>query len=242
MSIAYDAVSSGSGTSSFSWTHTPVGTPKGVFVFVQVNASTSTTHVSGVTYGGVAMTQQQVAVDSVGETGTCFGFFLGSSIPTGAQTVAVTVADGSKSEFADAITVTAAADTRLAGTGSGKVEGDIADPSVTITGISGASYGAAGLFSGQNTVPAITAGTGQTMRNQQDFGTTTTSVESSTSEQASGDLTMAFTVAIEDVAMVAIAIEEAISSVKTWNGLARASVKTIQGLAIASVKTVNGLA
>ena len=36
--------------------------------------------------------------------------------------------------------------------------------------------------------------------------------------------------------------EEADTSIKTINGLAKASVKTVNGLAIASVKTINGLA
>ena len=37
-------------------------------------------------------------------------------------------------------------------------------------------------------------------------------------------------------------VEEADTSIKTINGLAKASVKTVNGLAIASVKTINGLA
>lgn len=37
-------------------------------------------------------------------------------------------------------------------------------------------------------------------------------------------------------------LQEATTSIKTVNGLAKASVKTVNGLAIASVKTVNGLA
>jgi hypothetical protein len=209
MAIAFDATSNQINTGSLSITHTPVGTPKGVFFFVIVNNDTATP--TSVTYGGVAMTLINSAADSSGEIGSCFGYFLGSSIPTGAQTVAATVTAG-KDVAGVVITVTAAGNTQLAGTGSGKVEGDTANPSVTITGITGASYGAAGLFSGLGAVGNVAAGSGQTTRGQVDFGNQVASAESSTSENASGNLTIAFTSVTDDVAMVAIAIEELVNS------------------------------
>lgn len=207
MALAFDATSeSTSNTADFNWTHTPVGTPKGVVVFVFEEGINDT--INGVTYGGVAMTQVNSAQDSAGEPGRCFAYFLGSSIPTGAKTVAVDQTGSTDSKYGAAVTVTAATNTQLAGTGSAKVEGDTANPSVTITGISGASYGFGGLWSGQDAEASVTAGSGMTKRNSLDFGARTATIESSTNPNASGDLTIAFTVASEDVAMVGIAIEE----------------------------------
>jgi hypothetical protein len=209
MAIAFDATSESNvvNTGDMSWTHTPVGTPKGVFVFVQADGGGDDPN--GATYGGVAMTKIARAVDAAGETGDCTGFFLGSGIPTGAQTVTVDFPN-TPNAHAVAITVTAGAgkNTQLAGTGSGTVGGDTTNPSVTITGIAGASYGAAGLFSGLNAEANVTAGSGMTIRNSHDFGSDISVVASRTSENASGNLTMAFASASDDVAMVAIAIEE----------------------------------
>src|SRR3989344_6450108 len=92
--IGYDAGSeSHTGTTasdnetSFLWTHTPAGTPRGVLVFVFTNDSVDNT--SSVTYGGVTMTEVSggLAVDTAGEKSRIETFFLGSSVPTGAQTV-----------------------------------------------------------------------------------------------------------------------------------------------------------
>jgi hypothetical protein len=117
MAIAFDASSNATaGTGNLSWTHTPVGTPKGVMVFVVANA-TLLDHVSGVTYGGTAMTEVALSPASFDTSvdSTVHGFFLGSSVPTGAQTVAVTVS-GSSAKQAVAFTVTADADTEVVDT------------------------------------------------------------------------------------------------------------------------------
>ena len=54
--IVFDAADEGNGTTSLSWTHTPSGTPAGVFVFC-MDAGASTDVFSGATYDGEAMTQ-----------------------------------------------------------------------------------------------------------------------------------------------------------------------------------------
>lgn len=108
MAVAKDAVTT-SGLTSF--THTPVGTPAGVLVgIVMANAADV---VTGVTYGGVAMTEvaNSPLVASGAEGGTCYGYILGSSVPTGAQTVAVSVTTGTPRTIVQ--TVTAAANTEI---------------------------------------------------------------------------------------------------------------------------------
>lgn len=118
MAIGFDASSeSHAGTtgstneSSFSWSHSG-GTPKGVLVFTFVNADADDATV--VTYGGVNLTAVSRAVDNATGIGEepreCKAWFLGSSVPTGTQTVEVTRNNNSNVMYAVAITVTAASD------------------------------------------------------------------------------------------------------------------------------------
>ena len=93
--FAFDAFSNAAGSSSggrvdLSWTHTPVGIPKGVVVLI-ANENTVADAVAGVTYGGVAMSELSGSPFSgtLGGEENCVlhGFVLTSSVPTGAQTV-----------------------------------------------------------------------------------------------------------------------------------------------------------
>jgi len=114
MAVAHDASSKSAESvseASFSWTHTPTGTPAGVIVFVQT--MTNADYITSVTYGGVAMTQFAEAADTASEMIRCTGFFLGASVPSGAQTVEVTRTNNATNMFAMAATVTAGADTDI---------------------------------------------------------------------------------------------------------------------------------
>jgi hypothetical protein len=112
VAVAYDANSTSNGTTSISWTHTPVGTPAGVYVFVShcgtnPTNGTNSNDVTRVTYGGITM--DQVASQTGGGTnlkGMVAAYFLGVNVPSGAQTVVVT--GGSTSKYAFCRTVTAA--------------------------------------------------------------------------------------------------------------------------------------
>lgn len=121
MAIAFDASSeSHTGTTgstsqaSFSWTHTPVGTPKGVLVFTFTVAELDILdgdNATSVTYGGVNLTAvtggraEYIQTQSSNE-GDCKAWFLGSSVPTGSQTVVVNRTNNSLKMYAVAITVT----------------------------------------------------------------------------------------------------------------------------------------
>lgn len=240
MAIAFDT-SSRTDNPSGGWTHTPVGTPKGVFVFIiQQNSTDAAT---AVTYGGVAMTELQNALSST-EVGRCQGYFLGDNIPTGAQTITPSMS-GTNAAAGFCVTVTAAGDTQVAGIGSAKLEsGSVTAPSVTITGISGASYGAGGIFSGIGAPSDIAAGTGMTLRQLGvDFGANSAIQESSTSQNASGDLTIGFLAGTNPAALVGIAIEEIAAAgpanLKSYNTNLKANIKTINTNPIANVKSLN---
>jgi hypothetical protein len=71
-----------------SWTHTPVGTARGIVVAIQTDQGSDV--ISTVTYGGVSMSRVAHVLDTATEPGGAYIYFLGSGIPTGAQTVAVT--------------------------------------------------------------------------------------------------------------------------------------------------------
>ena len=112
MAIAHDASNAGAtGTGTLSWTHTPSGTPRGVWVGIGQNQA-SGDQVTSVTYGGVAMTRVTMVLGAFAETMTTYAYFLGASIPTGAQTVTVLVG-GAANKRAVSSTFTAAQDTEV---------------------------------------------------------------------------------------------------------------------------------
>lgn len=245
MALAFDASSESLvAVTSRTWTHTPVGTPRGVFVGVVINSFTGTTvadSITSVTYGGVTMSLIGSVEDlGSGANGKALLYFLGTSIPTGAQSVVVTKSGTTEDTWGAAVTVTAGADTEGAGTIFGTAVNS--SPSVTITGIAGASYGFGVIWSDLNAPTSITAGSGHTKRQDVDFGAESAAIESSTSENASGNLTIAFTAASNGGAFVGMAIQEISSgpaNLKTYNTNAKANIKTINTNAIANVKTLN---
>ena len=120
MAVAFDVASeSHTGTTgsvseaSFSWLHTPVGTPAGVCIptFTNVGAD----DVTSVTYGGVNVppVPGAFATDAAGESGVCTIWYLGENVPAGAQTVVVNRANNTDVVYAVCFTVTAAAATKI---------------------------------------------------------------------------------------------------------------------------------
>jgi hypothetical protein len=104
VTIALDKSTLSTLLSSISFTHTPVGTPRGVIVLYSCESSTDTA--TAVTYGGNSLTQVGSTITGTGNVSI---WFLGSSIPTGAQTVAVTNSKGADKRTV-CVTLTGAAD------------------------------------------------------------------------------------------------------------------------------------
>lgn len=114
MALAKDTYTTiGSGTGNISGTHTTAGSPKGAFVVIHQFAN-GTDQVTAVTYGGVAMAEvpNSPALHTTGETGGTYVYFLGAGIPSGNQTVAVTVS-GSAIKAAHCLTLTASGNTEV---------------------------------------------------------------------------------------------------------------------------------
>lgn len=112
MTIAFNVQSAGSGsTSPITVSHASTGTARGALVFITSN--TTTDYVTGVTYGGVTMSE----VDGSPYTdatipGIVHCYFLGSSVPTGTQDVVVTLS-ASVLHSVHCFTVTASDDTSV---------------------------------------------------------------------------------------------------------------------------------
>lgn len=138
MTIAYDTQSTSSGsTSPIEYTHTPVGTPRGALIYV--TAPTTTDHISGdVTYGGVTATQVSGSPWTNAATpGIVHAFLLGSSVPTGAQTVSVPL-DAAVSHAVTTYTVTASDDVSV-------LAADFASAMSDVNGVIGPSLGLGGV-------------------------------------------------------------------------------------------------
>jgi YD repeat-containing protein len=210
-SLGFDALTkSGVFTTGTTFSHTPVGTPRGVVVFVAQNGS-ATDENGTVTYGGVALGKQaSPAADTLTEPMLGYAYFLGSGIPTGTQTVALS-GFGSSSKVAWVLTLTAGSGMDTAVEDYGVAEEDQANPAVTLTtGASVETYAATLLVSGFGSTGAFAAGSGITKLDQHDFGQQTAAVADTDTNDAGGGLTTQWNTggSVDDVAMAALAIKE----------------------------------
>lgn len=205
MAVAFDAVSNvAAGTGNLSWTHTPVGTPRGVKVDIVENGGTN--GVSSVTYGGVAMELASVNNKTSGEAGTVITYFLGRGIPTGAQTVSVTVSDA-VSKRAVATTVTASTNTCWISTDISIGSDSLANPASTLNLLGKTCFVSLAGHSGQNAVTGTTQLTGWTSRLEHAFGTACGAWYSYNTIAAT-NVSCGWTQTADDAVMVALAITE----------------------------------
>lgn len=78
-------------TDPYTWSHSPVGTPRAVIVTV-AHGIESTDCIVSVSYGSASMTRVTTAADTATEPGRAYAYFVGASIPTGAQTISADIA------------------------------------------------------------------------------------------------------------------------------------------------------
>jgi len=98
-----------SGVSSFNWNHVPTGTPRSALVFIWTNSGSSNP-VTGVTYGGKAMTAiPYTAAVTSAEQGGVNAWFC-DEVPSGTQNIVVSRTNNSIVTYATCMTQTAAAD------------------------------------------------------------------------------------------------------------------------------------
>ena len=204
MTIAFDAATAiANGTGDLSGTHTPVGTPRGVFVTLTfAGAAMQDFDAVEVLYGGVPMWHCTRAAVNGGEDAAAEIYFLGSGIPTGAQTVTVT--DGglwAHTRYVDCVTVTAADDLNWIEAATTSVGGDPATTGTDITPSSGTPagnfYSVAAFGTGYGVPPTIVT-SGFTDVRSTDHGSYCTRVVRDDTERSSGDGVCNATVGVTD--------------------------------------------
>lgn len=220
MAVAYDAYSNkgeftAGGGSPATWTHTPVGTPRGIIVFAQ-QIGTSSDFINGtVSYGGVALTRVPTngfAQDTAAETASIYAYFLGASIPTGAQTVSISHDTGIfGTKHAICVSVTASADTTVVV--SGKLENDAANPTVTLDSGGTTALKLFNLYSGKDAIANITNTAGMTRILAEKYSADVVCrVYGYRTTPGSGSETVVQTATSDDVAMIGLAISEVVST------------------------------
>lgn len=223
MSIQFDQESSlALGTGDRNWTHTPVGTPKGVIVIVVDGVTTD--QVVGVTYGGAALTELATYSPNIqtgGEGGAVHVFWKGSSIATGAQTVAIDRNDATN-YGAVCYTVTAESDTYIHSANS-STSTSIAAPGASLT-ITEPCFVCGGCYSGLNNVTSgLSAGTGTTQTQTVDFGTDGSGYSRGDSIKTS-DFSFTWSQSADDGTTIVVAMAQ---KTKQKYGQAQAAIKTI---------------
>jgi hypothetical protein len=147
-----------------SWTHSPSGTPKGALVFVVAyfSGGTSADEITSVTYGGVSMTEVSASPQVLASTEdfAVHAFFLGSGVPTGNQTVAVTTsASNASQQVGYCVTFTADSGYDTAVEDADFVNSTSAsNPSVSLTIPSGDAAVVIGIATGAGTAGISAAG------------------------------------------------------------------------------------
>lgn len=186
------------------WTFnvTPQGLPCGI-ILTAIHGASATDHVSAVTYGGVALARVVTAVDAAGEPGRSDIWFLGSSIPTGTQTVSVDLSSATTDDFQFCCLVLYA-NGDMEAIDSDKVEGDIANPSVTLQygGRTAMAFGA--LYGGGSAPSSFTPNANCVTLFEEDLGVFYAEVISQ-AIAGSSDFAIGGTSALDDVAFAAAA-------------------------------------
>ena len=210
--VLFDAASQPTaGTGTLSWTHTPVDTPTGVLVLIAQGDNTSDDTVTAVTYGGVTMHEipQSPVIHATGsEDGVLYGYFLaGREIPTGAQTVSVTVT-GTREKQACAFSLVGANTDMLYLAGVAALDsGGVANPSVSVPTPSACETFVAGvLHSGHDAASSVTAGSSFTEVHEHDFSADVCSFIRRTSNSTGGATTVDWTATSEEAGILAVAI------------------------------------
>lgn len=240
MVVAHDTAIQGAEFTTVSphtFTHTPIGTPRWVLVFINM-AEDATDTITAVTYGGVALTRIAIngfARDTAGEPGATWAYFLGSGIPTGAQTVSVTHGGSAFQKRVVCITGTESLGANCEVVDSNMVQENATNPSVTLNSGTRTAICYASIYSGLAD-PNVTVGAGMTLLLRNDFVSQSAVSEVETTP-TTGSRAVAFTAALDDVAMIAVAIAPVVSgqtvavsgSMTPTGALTKKVIKTLAG-------------
>ena len=211
MAIAFDASGNSSLSANPSWTHTPVGAPKGVLVVLVQDDGSDESGALAVTYGGESLSLLgMVDGSAASEPGRVYFYLLASTSLTGARTVAVT--GGTVNKLASSYTVT---------TGGGNVEqvGSIGsvvsssqdDPTTNITNSSAlTSLTFSGIKSGLGSDANVTADANHTKNHGGSMTGDSANLEYRSSTSTGNPLAVGWVTSVaDDVTLGAVALAEA---------------------------------
>jgi hypothetical protein len=208
MTIGYDAASIvNAGSGSLNWIHSPVGVPKGIVVMV-VEYVSGVDGVTGVTYGGLAMTEiaNSPALAPFGEHSAVHIFHLGENIPPGDQTVTVSIS-GAVTRRAVAVSFTANTNrTKIVDSKIFQSVGS-ANPSVTLSHNGQVCFDLIAGVSGVQTAGEVAELSGWGNIAENDFGNAI-GVWYVNGLGGSSDVTAGWTAAEDDVNFIALSIGE----------------------------------
>lgn len=212
MTIAHDSVFTENirtgTTDPHTWTHTPSGTLRGVYVIIAQIGLTD--EVAGVTYGGETMTRVTAVFTNTAEDVSAYAYFLGENIPTGAQTVSVDFTSATATDFgmvSGGFTSDANLDIEVIDFET--ATGLFADPQLTMNH-GGRTCADICMLSSGNAAPSGTLVSGTTAIHSQDMGAWMMQCSRNTTPGTS-DQTLGWTLIAEDVAMVVFAAAEVVS-------------------------------
>lgn len=190
-----------------SWTHTPVGgDPRGILIATDQPYGGSL-FTSG-TYGGEAMTEVPLSPNShtSGEQGSVSGWFLGTGIPTGAQTVQFNGGE-SRSRVMTSYSVTADADMEVQDTDDSINSDSVANPTGTLSLGGNECFVVMSFGSGHSAVGSVSPLTNWTSDNEFDFSSNVGGVYSY-DIISTADVTIGWTQTADDAWAIGIAIKE----------------------------------
>lgn len=216
------------GTGNFSFTHTPVGAPDSVQVVIFQMGATDD-QISSVTYGGETMDRDvDLVVDAGAEVGRVYWYTLlrgRDTVPSGAQTVAITVS-GAASKRPEVVTHTAGgSNVELGPTATLDVDAT-ADPSVDLVLPSNARYAIlAALLTGRDSTTGGAVGADYTSIAAVDQGAQVTWLMRRTNNAMGADTFAAnWTFGADEQAIVAVSIRTVSGGDKAeWDNVATES-------------------
>lgn len=178
-------------------------------MIVLIGGTAETNEITAVTYGGVALSAVSGSPNAkaTGETGIVQAFFLGSGVPSGAQTVAYTTSGSTVTHQGYCVTVTATASTEVVATNVAINSDSQADPSSTL-GLSGRTCFCCELiYSGQAAIASITPFSGWTSQHEAAASGDTLAYYTYDTV-GSSDVTVGWTQTADDALMIAVAVSE----------------------------------
>lgn len=213
MTVAVDAVAEAvrtDTTSPFTFAHTGrldvLGGVQGVIVAC-IHGTSSTDHVSAVSYGGVALSRAKRNVDTATEPGAAELWFVGAGLSGkgGLQTVSITC--GATTDDFHFVVITLTGDTDLVVVDSDGVDNDVANPSVTLQYGGKTCMSFAALYAGGAAPSSFTPNANCTTVHDHDLGAFYSEVIRQTTA-GSSDFAIGGTSGTDDVAFAAIAVGE----------------------------------